>query len=147
MDLNSIEDEALGCLDNLIKLDPKSSDAFHKYANILAKKGDIVKANDNYKHSIKLKKDIDCYADWGRFLCDAGKYAEADVVCNEGLKVDENHQGLLIYLGVSKANQGDYESAIINLKKADSINPKDKTAANLIKQINDRISQSKGKKK
>lgn len=147
LDLNSNLDEALVCLDNVIKLDPKSSDAFHKYANIFAKKGDIVKANDNYKQSIKLKKDIDCYADWGRFLCDTAKYKEADAVCSEGLKVDENHQGLLIYLGVSKANQGDYEAAILNLKKADSINPKDTTAANLIKQINDRISQTKRKKK
>lgn len=146
LELDSRLDEALICLEDAIKMDPKSSEAFRHYAHVLGRKGEFERANENFNHSIELKKDAECYADWGQLLCDHRKWDELDKVTHEGLKIDDSHFDLLIYSAIAKANQADYETALLNIEKAKSINPNDKTTLELIAQIESLKSKSESKK-
>lgn len=129
------DDEALSFLEKSVQIDSKSARAYRYYAKILVHKGEVEKAIENFEHSIKLKKDVDCYADLGQLLCYINRWSEAESVIQEGLLIDSNHYSLLVYLGVAKANQGNLEEAKKLLEKAHEIDPKDKTAIEILEQV------------
>lgn len=131
--------EALTVLENATKVEPESARAYRFYATVLAKNGELEKANENFEHAIELKKEVDCYADWGRVLCDSGNWTKAETVIQDGLLIDPNHVDLLIYSGVAKANQCNFDEAIEQLEKANSLAPQDKTAIGLIEQVKSKM--------
>jgi len=96
--VNGQDDEAITYMETAINLDSKSPRAYRYYAQILASKGDIEKAIKNYEQSIKLRKDVACYADYGRFLCNIERWSEAESVIQDGLSIDQKNYDLLVYL-------------------------------------------------
>jgi tetratricopeptide (TPR) repeat protein len=132
---NEKEDEALSFLEEIFQMDDKYPNALLLYAMIKEKKGEIEEAIEYFKILIKIENNIDHYVELGRLLCINKQWSEAESVAQDGLSIDHNHQGLLIYLCIAEANQGKLDEAMINLEKAKSINPNEEAIIELVEQI------------
>ena len=118
-----------------IQADPTSSEAFNLRGLIYANLGDHALAEESFRHALKLKpRDPDVMQNFGWYLCQQNRFAEADGFFNQALAVPQ-YRGVartLLAQGVCYAHGGQLPEAEATLVRAYEIDPSSPfTATNL----------------
>lgn len=118
-----------------IQADPTSSEAFNLRGLIYANLGDQALAEESFRHALQLKpRDPDVMQNFGWYLCQQGRYGEADQLFNQALAVPQYNDSprTLLTQGVCQARAGrlaESEAALSRSYELDPGNPA--TAVNL----------------
>lgn len=117
--------ESIINFEKAIELNPKSYEAYKYNAKALVIIGELEKAAENYKKSIELKEDLECYGGLSEILCNSEifNFAEVEEIILKGLKIEPNSTTLLLYLGILKAKYNKFDEAIQNYELVIFINP------------------------
>lgn len=104
-------------------LDPSNPGIYHGFALITYVRDHDVKAADQFfRHAIDLgDKTVGVYADYGRFLGETGRPAEAVTAFRQAIAIDPDHkishQGLVL----SHARTGDMTAACDQLRVSSAL--------------------------
>ena len=118
-----------------IQADPTSSEAFNLRGLIYANLGDKALAEESFRHALQLKpRDPDVMQNFGWYLCQQGRYGEADSLFTQALAVPQYNDSprTLLTQGVCQARAGrlaEAEAALSRSYELDPGNPA--TAVNL----------------
>lgn len=118
-------------------LAPFYPDFKDKLASCYAQMGDAVNAEKHYKETLKENpKFANAYSNYG-FLCmTTGKLKEAEILLNEGLKWDPDHEMIQLNLAGIYNYKGDFKNAKLYLQKVLKKNPANQQAKMALSQIN-----------
>ncbi len=122
------QEEAIACYNQVIKSEPKLSEAYNKLGNILIQKGEIDRAITVCRQGIKIiPNNPRLHYNLGEALRQKQQYQEATISYNQAIELNPNNDLSYIKLAESLQKQGLLEEAIACLIgalqiKADSRN-------------------------
>lgn len=99
---------ALQCYEKTVSLSPSYAYAYINIGIAKSQLGDHTNAEINFKKALELEKLVpDCYAFYGQFLVDQGRFPEAVNILQQGLSISPNHvQMLALSQQAMAASQG-----------------------------------------
>jgi len=118
-----------------IQADPSSSEAFNLRGLIYANLGDHALAEDSFRHALQLKpRDPDVMQNFGWYLCQQGRYGEADSLFGQALAVPQYRDSprTLLTRGICQARAGQLVESEATLSRSYELDPGNPaTAVNL----------------
>ncbi|MDQ6681065.1 MAG: type IV pilus biogenesis/stability protein PilW [Pseudomonadota bacterium] len=123
---------ALDQIKQSIQADPTSSEAFNLRALIYANLGDQALAEESFRHALQINpRDTDTMQNFGWYLCQQKRYADADSLFNQALAVPSyrNTPRTLLTQGICHAQAGQLVQAEASLVRAHELEPTNPTIA------------------
>jgi type IV pilus assembly protein PilF len=118
-----------------IQADPTSSEAFNLRGLIYANLGDQALAEESFRHALVLKpRDPDVMQNFGWYLCQQGRFGEADKLFNQALAAPQYRDAprTLLTQGVCQARAGQLAESEATLSRSYELDPGNAaTAVNL----------------
>ena len=118
-----------------IQADPTSSEAFNLRGLIYANLGDQALAEESFRHALVLKpRDPDVMQNFGWYLCQQGRFGEADTLFGQALAVPQYRDAprTLLTQGVCQARAGQLAESEATLSRSYELDPGNAaTAVNL----------------
>ena len=120
-------DKALVANQNVVRLDPKDINAHFNLGVVLKELGKLEQAEASYSQAINLRPDYaDAHNNLGSILKNLGKFKQAEVSYRKAIALmpdyADAHQNMAIILYIN----GDIDSALESMEKANSIDSKSK---------------------
>lgn len=109
-----------------IASDPLYGEAFNLRGLIYSNLGDVVLAEESFRRALQLNaRDADAMHNYGWFLCQQRRYADATVQFNQAMAVPQYRGGsrTLLALGVCQAFAGQLADADATLSRAYEMDP------------------------
>lgn len=141
-------EEAINCLVDALRWDPKNIHALTMMGNIFARhKNDITTAMSYYEHVLAVKTDDHiAMNNIGANLMQLGRLKEAERYFEKALSINSNYPNTLYALGMINDIKGDhltaFEFAIQALKKCKHRNPVYSNAFELANQVSFKVTKS-----
>jgi type IV pilus assembly protein PilF len=118
-----------------IQADPTSSEAFNLRGLIYANLGDQALAEESFRHALVLKpRDPDVMQNFGWYLCQQGRYGEADALFSQALAAPQYRDAprTLLTQGICQARAGQLAQSEATLSRSYELDPGNAaTAVNL----------------
>ena len=117
-------DEAHKCFENIIKLNPKFSEAYYNLGKTQKELGKHLEAISNYKKAIEFKPDYaEAYNNLANTLKDMGNYEDAVINYNNSIKIKPGLVEAHYNLGNTLKNLGNHKDSIISYENAIKLKP------------------------
>jgi type IV pilus assembly protein PilF len=111
---------------------PDLADAYNLRGLIYASMGEVALAEDSFRHALQLApRDADTMHNYGWFLCQRRRYADAEIQFNAALAVP-NYRDVtrtLLTMGVCQARNNDWAEAEKTLQRSYELDPANPTTA------------------
>jgi type IV pilus assembly protein PilF len=111
---------------------PDLADAYNLRGLIYASMGEVALAEDSFRHALQLApRDADTMHNYGWFLCQRRRYADAETQFNAALAVP-NYRDVtrtLLTMGVCQARNNDWAEAEKTLQRSYELDPANPTTA------------------
>jgi len=118
-------DEALGCYDRAIDLNPELAGAYNNRGVFYANKGDYNMAIRDYERAIDLNpEDAEAYNNRGNAYADKGDYNMAIRDYDRVIELNPEYAEAYNNRGNAYRDMGEFDAAIMDYKKAIELNPK-----------------------
>lgn len=139
------QEEAINCLIDALRWDPKNAHALTMMGNIFAKsKNDIATAMTYYEQALKVRpNDHIAMNNIGAKLMQLGKVAEAERYFEKAYSINSNYPNTIYAMGMIRDIKGEYPAAfdlvIQSLKKSKINDPLYRNAFQLAAEISTKI--------
>jgi type IV pilus assembly protein PilF len=125
-------DIALDELNEAVKLDPNSANAYNIFGLVYSMLGETAKAEQSFQKALQLApQDSDIHHNWGWYLCTHGRAREAIPEFEQAIRnpLYKTPEIALINAGKCSVSIGDIANAEIYFKRALSASPNNPNAA------------------
>jgi Flp pilus assembly protein TadD len=126
-ELDRFEESEASCR-QAIALKPDLAEAHSNLGNSLKELDRFEEAEVSYRQAIALKPDLaEAHSNLGANLKELDRLEEAEASCRQAIALKPEYARAHINLGIILYANGDLDSALENMEKANSINPKSKS--------------------
>jgi tetratricopeptide (TPR) repeat protein len=128
--------EALQCFDEVIRLEPDFTDAYHSRGFLRRRAGDLLDAVKDYTQAIKLDPTkIASYLHRGQSLCDLGNHQGAIIDFNRIIALKPDYAQVYYERGSARQRMGNWLGAIDDFDTNLKLNPDSAEALSAIGRI------------